>query len=149
MILRNTLSTQKRQEGANNMNFRKIGVLVAVLTLALAACGGGSSDTTSSGGGGESTGAGDAVKGAAVYQGTCAACHGDDLAGVDGLGKPLAPSAYVVDHTEAELAAFIAVGRPTSDPENTQGVDMPPKGGNPSLSDQDLLDVSAYLKAQQ
>jgi len=131
------------------MNARKIGVLIAVLALVLAACGGGASDTTSSDSGGGEAGSSDPVNGATVYQGTCSACHGADLAGVDGLGKPLAPSAYVADHTEGELAAFIAVGRPTSDPENTQGVDMPPKGGNPSLSDQDLLDVSAYLKAQQ
>ena len=130
------------------MTFRKIGLLVAVLALALAACGGGSSDSTSASGGGE-TGAGDPVNGAAVYQGTCSACHGADLSGVDGLGKPLAPSEFVADHTEEELAAFIAVGRPAGDPDNTQGVDMPPKGGNPSLTDQDLLDVSAYLKAQQ
>lgn len=142
------MNTQQMQ-GARPMKARRIGVLIAVLAIALAACGGGASDTTSSDGGGGEAGAGDTVKGATVYQGTCTACHGADLAGVDGLGKPLAPSAYVVDHTEEELAAFIAVGRPAGDPENTQGVDMPPKGGNPSLTDQDLLDVSAYLKAQQ
>ncbi len=129
------------------MTFRKIGVLLGVLALALAACGGGASDTTSAGGG--PAGPGDPVKGAAVYQSTCAACHGGDLAGIDGLGKPLAPSAFVVDHTEEELAAFIAEGRSAGDPDNMQGVDMPPKGGNPSLTDQDLRDVSAYLKAQQ
>lgn len=121
---------------------------MAILALALAACGG------SSDGGDTATTTfaplanGDPVAGAEVYQGTCATCHGADLGGIDGLGKPLAPSEFVVDHTEAELSAFIAVGRPTSDPENTQGVDMPPKGGNPSLDARDLLDVSAYLKAQ-
>lgn len=130
------------------MTFRKIGVLIGVLALALTACGGGASDSTTASGSGE-VGPGDPVKGAAVYQSTCAACHGADLTGIDGLGKPLAPSEYVTDHTEEELAAFIAVGRPAGDPDNTQGVDMPPKGGNPSLTDQDLRDVSAYLKAQQ
>lgn len=132
------------------MKARKIGVLIAVLALALAACGGGASDTESdSGSGGEAVGPGDAVKGATVYQGTCSACHGPDLAGIDGLGKPLAPSEWVAARSEEEIAAFIAIGRPASDPENTQGVDMPPRGGNPSLTDQDLRDVSAYLLAQQ
>lgn len=130
------------------MKTKRLMVLVAVLALALAACGGssdgGDTATTSS----APLASGDAVAGADIYKGTCAACHGADLNGIDGLGKPLAPSTFVVDHTEAELSAFIAVGRPTSDPENTQGVDMPPKGGNPSLDARDLLDVSAYLKAQ-
>jgi mono/diheme cytochrome c family protein len=131
------------------MKMNRLIILVALLALALAACGGSSSDndgttaTTPPG-----VGAGDAVAGAEIYKGTCSACHGADLKGVDGLGLPLAPSAFVVDNSEAELAAFIAVGRPVGDPDNTQGVDMPPKGGNPSLDDQDLLDVSAYLKAQ-
>jgi disulfide bond formation protein DsbB len=130
------------------MKTRRLFILVAILALALAACGGssdsGDSDTTTAVG----VEAGDPVAGADVYQGTCSACHGTDLKGIDGLGKPLAPSVFVVENTEGELAAFIAVGRPTSDPENTQGVDMPPKGGNPALDAQDLLNVSAYLKAQ-
>jgi len=123
-------------------------ILVAILALALAACGGssdsGDTDTTAPAG----VEAGDPVAGADIYAGTCSTCHGTDLKGIDGLGKPLAPSAFVVENSEAELAAFIAVGRPVSDPENTQGVDMPAKGGNPSLDAQDLLNVSAYLKAQ-
>jgi len=129
------------------MKMKNIVILVAALALALAACGGddgGSSDTTSGG----SSGSGDAVAGADVYKGTCSACHGGDLAGIEGLGKPLAPSDFVNSNSEEDLAAFIAVGRPTSDPANTQGLDMPPKCGNPSLDDQDLLDVAAYLKAQ-
>jgi mono/diheme cytochrome c family protein len=146
------MATQKitimTNRGRPTMKTRRLIILVAVLALALAACGGSSDD-----GGADTTAAtgveaGDPVAGVDIYEGTCSACHGPDLKGVDGLGKPLAPSAWVVEHTEGELAAFIAVGRPTSDPLNTQGVDMPPKGGNPSLDAQDLLDVSAYLKAQ-
>lgn len=132
------------------MTLKKTMVFIATFALILAACGGGSSDdggsdTTAATGGGSS----DPVAGATVYSGTCSACHGPNLEGIDGLGKPLAPSAFVAANTEDELVAFIKVGRPTSDPANTQGVDMPPKGGNPSLDDQDLHDVSAYLKASQ
>lgn len=130
------------------MKLRKLFILVAILSLALTACGGssdsGDTDTTTA----VDLEAGDPVAGAEVYQRTCGACHGSDLQGIDGFGKPLAPSAFVVENTEVELAAFIAVGRPRSDPENTQGVDMPPKGGNPSLDAQDLLNVAAYLEAQ-
>lgn len=124
-------------------------MLAAALTLVAAACGGGDGgDETTTAPSGDA-GSGNAVAGASVYSGTCAACHGPDLAGIDGLGKPLAPSEFVAANSEDELVAFIKVGRPAGDPENTQGVDMPPKGGNPALSDQDLQDVAAYLKAQQ
>jgi mono/diheme cytochrome c family protein len=132
----------------NTMTVRKVLTLFAVLALAIAACGGGddggdsSTETTAPG-----NEAGRVVEGATVYSGTCTACHGVNLEGIEGLGKPLAPSEFVASQTEAELAAFVKVGRPTSDPANTQGVDMPPKGGNPSLNDQDLLDVSAYIQS--
>lgn len=128
---------------------RKLLIVFAILALALAACGGGSSDgdadtTTTTASGGDS---GDIAAGSAVYAGTCTACHGANAEGIEGLGKALAPSDFVVDHTEQELADFIAVGRSAGDPDNETGVDMPPKGGNPSLDDQDLLDVAAYLKS--
>lgn len=132
------------------MRYTKVAVLIALLALVLAACGGGEggdggSTTTTPG----AVGAGDPVAGASVYSGTCASCHAPDLSGIDGLGKPLAPSDFVASNSEEELVAFLKVGRPAGDPLNTQGVDMPPKGGNPSLTDQDLANVSAYLKAQQ
>ncbi|WP_448601203.1 hypothetical protein [Thermoflexus hugenholtzii] len=41
---------------------------------------------------------------------------------------------------------FIKKGRPATDPANTTGVDMPPKGGNPALTDQDLADIIAFLR---
>jgi mono/diheme cytochrome c family protein len=140
--------TTDRGRSTMKIPLKRLMVLVAVLALALAACGGSSDDGGTTETEVPGAAAGDPVAGAEVYKGTCSACHGTDLKGVDGLGKPLAPSAFVAENSEAELAAFIAVGRPVSDPDNTQGVDMPPKGGNPSLDDQDLLDVSAYLKAQ-
>jgi mono/diheme cytochrome c family protein len=133
------------------MTLRRTMVFIATFALILAACGGGSSD----GGGSDATttaasgGSGDPVAGATVYSGTCSACHGANLEGIDSLGKPLSPSAFVAANSEDELVAFILVGRPTSDPANTQGVDMPPRGGNPSLDDQDIHDVAAYLKASQ
>jgi disulfide bond formation protein DsbB len=38
-------------------------------------------------------------------------------------------------------------GRPSGHELNTTGVDMPPKGGNPSLSDDDLVTIIAYLRS--
>ena len=132
------------------MTKRKLRIVFAILALALAACSSGSDDggsdttaTTQAPGGGT----GDIAAGSAIYASTCTACHGANAEGIEGLGKALAPSDFVVDHTEQELADFIAVGRSAGDPDNESGVDMPPKGGNPSLDDQDLLDVSAYLKS--
>jgi len=134
-------------KGDQEVKMKKLIILIAALALTLAACGGSDVESTPSSSGG-SSGPGDAVAGADVFKGTCTACHGADLAGIDGLGKPLAPSDFVSSQSETDLAAFIAAGRSTSHPDNTTGVDMPPRGGNPSLKDQDLLNVAAYLQAQ-
>ncbi|HIE21030.1 MAG TPA: c-type cytochrome [Acidimicrobiia bacterium] len=77
------------------------------------------------------------------------ACHGADATGIEGLGKDLTNSDFIRGMTDGELATFIKEGRPSSDPANTTGVDMPPKGGNPALSDQDLLDIAAFLRSLQ
>lgn len=132
------------------MKMKKLVILVAVLALATAACAadveGEVDDIVATAP--PALGAGDPISGADIYKGTCAACHARDLAGVDGVGTRLAPSDFVTSMSEQALAEFIAQGRTIDDPDSVMGLDMPPKGGNPSLSDQDLLDVSAYLQAQ-
>lgn len=105
-----------------------------------------STTSSTSTGGGEVT-AGDPANGEAIYGSTCAACHGPDAAGIPGLGLPLVDSEFVQSMTDAELIAFIKAGRLAS--EGTTGVAMPPKGGNPSLTDQDIADVVAYLRTLQ
>jgi mono/diheme cytochrome c family protein len=133
------------------MRHSRIAQLIPLVVFMLSACGGvdegsdGGSATTTPGG----VVAGDPVNGASVYAGSCASCHARDLSGVDGLGMPLAPNAFVESNSEADLIAFLVVGRRADDPLNSQGIDMQPRGGNPSLTDQDLADVSAYLKASQ
>lgn len=89
---------------------------------------------------------GDAANGEAIYGTTCAACHGADAQGVAGLGPALVNNAFVAGLSDAELIEFLETGRPADHPDNTTGVAMPPKGGNPSLSDEDLADVAAYLR---
>lgn len=119
-----------------------VGVLGGTLALGLAACGGGASGTPTPAGP-----VGDAAKGQTLFAGTCSACHGPDATGVVGLGKDLTTSTFVAEKSDSELVAFIQTGRPASDPLNTTGIDMPPRGGNPALTDQDLADIVSYLRS--
>ncbi len=91
-------------------------------------------------------GGGDAVVGEALFASTCTACHGPDAMGIENLGKKLADSEFVRSMTDEELVRFIQGGRPADDPDNMTGVAMPPQGGNPALSDDDLLDIVTYLR---
>ena len=87
-----------------------------------------------------------ASAGGDLFDGSCVACHGAGGVGIEGLGKALTNSEFVQGLGDAELIDFIAVGRLADDPENTTGVAMPAKGGNPSLSDDDLASIVAYLR---
>lgn len=132
------------------MRWRLIALVIAG-AMVMTACGG--SDSGDSSSGSETTApaapAGDAANGQTLYDGTCSTCHGPGGAGMEGLGKPLAGSVFLAGLTDDGAVAFIKVGRSTSDPENTTGVDMPPKGGNPALSEQELADIVAYLRTIQ
>jgi disulfide bond formation protein DsbB len=124
-------------------------VLLVLVALVVAACGGASGGAEEPATTAPVAAAGDPASGEQLFQGTCVACHGADAKGIEGLGKDLTNSDFVRGLTDQELAAFIKGGRPSSDPANTTGVDMPPKGGNPALSDQDLLDIAAFLRSLQ
>jgi disulfide bond formation protein DsbB len=58
-------------------------------------------------------------------------------------------SAFIKSQSDAQLLDFVKKGRPVSDPANTTKVDMPPKGGNPALTDAQLLDIIAYIRSVQ
>lgn len=128
-----------------------LALLALIVVLALAACGGGGG----SGDGGETvaevpqptaTSAGDAAAGKAQFDTVCIACHGPGGIGVEGLGKPFTTSEFLLSVNDQELLEFIKTGRPISHPDNTTGVDMPPKGGNPALTDEQLMDIIAYIR---
>jgi disulfide bond formation protein DsbB len=121
-----------------------LGLLTGALALGLAACSGGASSAATAAPAGST---GDAAKGQTLFIGTCSACHGPDATGVVGLGKNLTTSTFVAERTDAEMIAFIQTGRPASDPLNTTGVDMPPRGGNPALTDANLADIIAFLRS--
>ena len=83
------------------------------------------------------------------YDSTCSACHGVDLQGVENLGKTLIASEYVDAQSDEELATMIKTGRPTGHELNTTGIDMPPKGGNPALSEDDIFAIVAYIRTSK
>ncbi len=127
----------------------------ATALLLSTACGGGAAPTskpaaqsgaTSAPAKPAAAAAGDPAKGKTLYDGTCSSCHGPDAKGLPNLGKDITTSAFVKSETDAQLVAFIKTGRPASDPANTTKVDMPPKGGNPTLTDAQILDIVAYVR---
>ncbi len=99
--------------------------------------------------GGDAELAGYIASGDKLFHSTCVACHGKGGVGVQGNGKALVKNAFVQSLNDDDLLAFIKQGRMPSDPKNTTGIQMPPKGGNPALSDDDLLDIIAYVRTLQ
>ena len=116
--------------------------LVMVLALFITACGGGGEAEEPA----EPASTGDATAGEPLFTSTCSACHGPDAKGLPNLGKDLTTSVFLIDRSDDEMLDFILVGRTAGDPLNDTGVDMPPKGGNPALSEADIYDIIAYLR---
>ncbi len=116
---------------------------LALLTIALVAvgCGGG-------GGGGDAVSP-QVAEGHDLFKKTCATCHGPEAQGMDRLGKNLHKNQFVRGKSDPELIAFLREGRPATHPDNTRGVDMPPKGGNPAITDEELGKIVAYMRSIQ
>lgn len=93
--------------------------------------------------------AGDASRGLQLYTQSCSSCHGVNAKGIPNLGKDLTSSAFMKGQSDAQLLDFTKKGRPASDPANTTKIDMPPKGGNPALTDAQIMDIIAYLRTLQ
>jgi mono/diheme cytochrome c family protein len=92
---------------------------------------------------------GDPARGATLFGQNCATCHGANLEGgigavlnpidkLGGVANPLDPNI---------LIGIITNGRTpqSGDPKQTP---MPPKGGNSSLTDQDIKDMVSYIIQQ-
>jgi len=117
-------------------------VLLLAITVSLAACGESNDPAPAQ------VAKGDPAKGQENFT-ACSACHGSTGEGVPGLGKDMTTSKFIAGKTDEELVEFIKSGRPASDPLNTTGIDMPPRGGNPALGEQDLYDIVAYIRTLQ
>lgn len=123
-------------------------ILVLVVALAVASCGGKKTTPTPA-----SAPAGASsemmAQGKQWYEQSCSSCHGPDAKGLPNLGKDLTTSGFVKSQTDEGLLEFVKKGRPASDPANTTGVDMPPKGGNPALTDDQIRAIIAYIRSLQ
>jgi disulfide bond formation protein DsbB len=111
---------------------------LTMTTLALAACGGGGGASPDQ-----------IAAGQAEFRKTCATCHGPNAQGMERLGKNLHENAFVQSKSNAELVEFIKRGRPATHPDNLRGVDMPPRGGNPALKDEQIELIVAYVRSLQ
>lgn len=89
----------------------------------------------------------DLERGRKILAETCASCHGKNLRGLPNNGVDLVASEFVGRKSGEELVAFLKVGRQPFDPENRTKIQMPPRGGNPTLNDDMLRDTAAALKA--
>lgn len=87
-------------------------------------------------------------QGQTLYTSTCLACHGPDARGIPGLGKDLLGSEFVHGLNDEELTQFIIVGRRPWEEGNTTGIDMPARGGNPGLTDDDIHAIVAFLRTE-
>jgi mono/diheme cytochrome c family protein len=92
---------------------------------------------------------GDPTKGAALYGANCASCHGASLTG--GIGPALNPIEKLPNVTNpldpTFLIGIITNGR-IHQPGDPRQADMPAKGGNSALTDQDVKDLAAYIIQQ-
>ena len=82
-----------------------------------------------------------------LFLAMCSSCHGLNGEGMDGLGVPFTTSTFVRDSTDKEIITMVKMGRPIWDAANTTGIDMPSKGGNPAMSDEELKEIIAYMRS--
>ena len=80
---------------------------------------------------------------------TCASCHGKSAQGLPHQGADLRHSTFVSKQPDAALLKFLRTGRTPDDKQTVLGLPMPPRGGNASLSDDNLADIVAFLRQVQ
>jgi mono/diheme cytochrome c family protein len=126
----------------------KLSALLAVAVPALAALTAMSTLAASSPSPGAAPLPGDPVKGSELYGPNCASCHGAAMGGV--VGPALNPIFLLPGMTKEQaldptfLIGIITNGRvhQAGDPGSSN---MPPKGGNTNLTEQDIKDLASYI----
>lgn len=90
----------------------------------------------------------DGTSGRLAFETSCATCHGFDGEGLPGLGISLIDNPAVTERTQGQLIQFLKEGRQADDPLSITRREMPPRGGDTSLSDADLRTIAAFLQAR-
>lgn len=90
--------------------------------------------------------AGEDGEGRKLYEQNCSACHGMDAEGVPSMGKDLTTSEFFADKSDEDLVEFVKEGRGVDHPDNTRGIPMPPKAGNPALTEEQIEEIIEYLR---
>lgn len=85
-------------------------------------------------------------EGQVLFNISCAGCHGLQGEGIEGIAVTLAESEFVDAHTDFELLEFVREGRPATHPDSLIGRPMPPSGGNPTLTDSQILAIIQYVR---
>lgn len=92
----------------------------------------------------ETIGTSDAAKGEEFYNGTCVACHSENgkgaFPGVPNFKSRKGP----LNKLDSELLHNIVEG--FESPRSMMA--MPPMGGNPDLSEHDIVDIIAYIREE-
>jgi mono/diheme cytochrome c family protein len=91
----------------------------------------------------------DALDGQKWYNQACAACHGFNGQGMPRQGPTLRLSQFVANHADDELVSFIKAGRAANDPSSLMKLQMPPKGTNPGLTDEQLKQIVVFIRQVQ
>lgn len=89
------------------------------------------------------------AEGVTLFVAACSTCHGKDAKGLPNNGRDLTTSPFIARLNDEALVTFIKRGRDPSDPASTTKIAMPPKGGNPAITDDNLDCIVAYLRSLQ
>lgn len=123
-------------------------IVVVAVFLGLAQLKGGADEQATSGNneGGSTLSIVD--QGAAVYKEACAACHGVTGRGVVGVGNDLVHSELVLQETGDAFLKYVRTLEHEEEEKQSSPKAMPPSGGRPDLSDEQILAIFQFLKAQ-
>ena len=137
------MNRSKQVDVGRTGTVRALSTMVVALSIALGAagCGSDSAAVTTTAVAGTPLAHGQQLAGQ-----SCSSCHGQDFEGVKSLGPALTDNDFIQDHTDDELIEFIKEGRSKDDPDSETGIAMPPYGGNPRLTDDDLADIVLFLR---
>jgi cytochrome c5 len=83
------------------------------------------------------------------FEQACAMCHGVQGQGMPHQGPSLRDSAFVARSSDADLVALVRAGRLPTDPQSVMKLMMPPRGGSPTLSDADIVEIVHHMRAIQ